>query len=151
MEIIKLNIDDLEQIVEIENTCFSHPMSKSNLKESLINDKYFFYGVKADNRLIGYASVFIVSNEAYINNIAILECYRRQGFASKLVEQLVNISIDCEFITLEVRESNFSAINLYNKYGFEQITVRKNYYSNPTENAIIMTKYFGENDENFKY
>lgn len=144
--IITLNNNYIDDLVFIENNCFTHPMSKTNLHESLNNDRYVFIGFVSDEKIVGYGSVFIVSNEAYINNIAVLKDYRSQGIAKKIVNHLINICKDknCDFITLEVRESNSPAISLYEKQGFEKITVRKNYYNEPIENAIIMTKYFGE-------
>ncbi len=145
--IVRLNSTNLDELVIIENVCFSHPMSKQNLLESLDNDKYFIFGYKTDGKIVAYASVFITSNEAYINNIAVLSEFRKQGIAKKLVLKLIETAKDnlCEFISLEVRESNSPAITLYKKFDFQEVANRKNYYSQPIENAIIMTKYFGEN------
>ena len=144
--IITLNKQYIDDLVFIENSCFTHPMSKKNLLESISNEKYVFIGFIENEMLVGYGSIFIVSGEAYINNIAVLKDFRKKGIAKTIVNQLIDICKlkNCEFITLEVRESNFPAISLYEKQGFEKITIRKNYYSNPVENAIIMTKYFGE-------
>ena len=139
-----LNSDNIVDLVLIENSCFSHPLSKTNISESINNEKYMFLGYKIDGRLIGYISVFIILDEAYINNIAVLKEFRKQGIGNKLVNEILEVckNKSCKFVTLEVRESNFPAISLYEKLGFERITVRKNYYNEPIENAIIMTKYF---------
>ena len=66
------------------------------------------------------------------------------GFGQKLVENAISVCTDkeCAFITLEVRVSNLAAISLYESCGFEKIGERKNFYTSPTENALIMTKYF---------
>lgn len=143
----KLSIDNLNELLFIENNCFSHPLSENNLRSSLLNEKYYTIGFYVDSNLIGYGSVFLVADEAYINNIAVLSDYRKQGIASAIVNELCKFSETqkCNFITLEVRESNTSAISLYNKLEFAKVGVRKKYYNQPTENAIIMTKYFGEN------
>jgi len=145
--IITLNKQYIDDLIFIENSCFTHPMSKQNLLESISNEKYVFIGFIENEMLVGYGSIFIVSDEAYVNNIAVLKDFRNKGIAKTIVNELIDICKlkNCEFITLEVRESNFPAISLYEKQGFEKITIRKNYYSNPVENAIIMTKYFGEN------
>jgi len=145
--IITLNKQYIDDLIFIENSCFTHPMSKQNLLESISNEKYVFIGFIENEMLVGYGSIFIVSDEAYVNNIAVLKDFRNKGIAKSIVNELIDICKlkKCEFITLEVRESNFPAISLYEKQGFEKITIRKNYYSNPVENAIIMTKYFGEN------
>ena len=146
MKIIKLTNINLDSIFNIEKKCFSHPISIKNLNENLNNDKYYFIGCEIDEKITAYCGVFIVSNEAYINNIAVLQEYRNKGIATKILEEIINIANEknCEFITLEVRESNISAINLYKKLGFEQLGMRKKYYREPVETAIIMTKYFGE-------
>lgn len=137
----RLDLNFVDDLIFIENNCFSHSMSKENIETSLCNDKYRFFGFFDGEKLVGYGSVFIVSGEGYINNIAVLEDYRHQGIASQIIEKLIDVSKECEFVTLEVRESNNPAINLYSKYGFKQVALRKNYYSQPIENAIIMTKY----------
>ena len=81
----------------------------------------------------------IFSGEGYVTNVAVLPKFREKGIAKALItEQMKN---DMEFITLEVRESSVPAINLYTKMGFENMGIRPKFYSNPTENAIIMTKY----------
>ena len=145
--IITLNEQHIDDLVFIENNCFSHPMSRQNLLESISNKNYIFLGFIVNKKLVGYGSVFIVSGEAYINNIAVLKDFRKQGIAKTIVNQLIDFckNKNCEFITLEVRESNSPAISLYKKLNFQEVANRKNYYSQPIENAIIMTKYFGEN------
>ena len=127
-----LNNEYLDELVYIENSCFSHPLSKDNILKSINNEKYTFLGFEIDKKLVGYASIFIVADEAYINNVAVLDKFRKQGIGKRLVDEIINISKEnkCTFITLEVRESNFPAISLYEKIGFKKITVRNNYYNN---------------------
>lgn len=151
MKIIRLTKNNIEDIFLIETKCFSHPISIVNLNDNLNNDKYIFVGCQTNQEIVGYCGVFIVSGEAYINNIAVLQEYRKKGIATKILEKIISITKDknCEFITLEVRESNFSSINLYKKLGFHQVGMRKRYYREPVESAIIMTKYFG--DESWKF
>ena len=85
----------------------------------------------------------IVIDEGYIFNVAVRESYRNKGVATSLINELVTYGKknNFSFITLEVRESNFPAISLYSKFGFIKAGERKDYYSNPKENAILMTKY----------
>ena len=144
--IIKLDNSHLYQLKSIEDSCFSHPLSLENIKNSLENDKYIYYGYVVDNVLVGYISVFFVVDEAYINNVAVLEQFRHKKIASKLIEMVLEHCKKNEsvFVSLEVRESNLAAINLYEKYNFKKVTVRKNYYNKPLEDAIIMTNYLGE-------
>ena len=146
--IIKLNKEHLNDLKNIEDNCFSHPLSESNLLNSLENGRYCFLGFKIDAKIVGYISVFITEDEAYINNIAVLDEFRKQKIASNLLDQMIQYvkSVKCSFITLEVRESNLPAISLYKKFGFENVAIRKNYYDKPIENAIIMTKYLEKSE-----
>ena len=137
----EIGIEFADDVLQIENKSFTHPASEKNIRESLLNDKYKYIGFFKDDNLVGYGSVFIVANESYINNIAVLTDYRNQGIATEILDELLKISEKCEFVTLEVRENNLSAIGLYKKFGFIKTAVRKNYYNKPIENAIIMTKY----------
>jgi ribosomal-protein-alanine N-acetyltransferase len=80
----------------------------------------------------------------YINNVAVDESYRRQGIADELLLSLEEfcLSRQAESMTLEVRESNLPAISLYEKHGYQMEGCRKNFYRDPTENGLIMTKRF---------
>ena len=86
----------------------------------------------------------VIVDEGYIFNVAVSEDYRRRGVGYALVRELVTCGMKNSlcFITLEVRESNSAAIALYSKFGFIRVGERKNYYSDPSENAVLMTKYF---------
>ena len=140
LEIRKATIADSRSIEKIENTCFSTPWSLNSIVESLKNECSVFYVAVVDNQVVGYMGLQIFSGEGYVTNIAVMPEYRKQGLALALMnKQMQN---DMDFITLEVRQSNIPAISLYDKLGFKTVGVRKNYYSNPVENAVLMTKYF---------
>lgn len=139
MKIVIATKDNIKDIAKIENTCFSNPWSENNIAESLDNPASNFLVALVDERVVGYMGLQIFSGEGYVTNVAVLPEYRGQGIAKALItEQMKN---DMEFITLEVRESNIPAISLYEKMGFENMGIRPKFYSIPTENAIIMTKY----------
>jgi ribosomal-protein-alanine N-acetyltransferase len=93
---------------------------------------------------VGYGGMYTVLNEGYVTNIGVLPQFRRKGIGKSLVEKLLDYSKEknLEFLTLEVRVSNKAATNLYKSFGFESVGNRKNFYSNPTEDALIMTRYF---------
>lgn len=130
----------LDDVYEIEKICFSNPWSREDLTAQIDNETSHFLVAIVDDKVVGYMGLQIFSGEGYVTNVAVLPEYRRQGIAQKLISsQLEN---EMSFITLEVRESNLSAISLYKKMGFENVGIRPKFYSNPTENAIIMTKYF---------
>lgn len=136
----KATFDDSGEIEKIEKACFSTPWSLNSIEESLKNECSVFYLAELDSQVVGYMGLQIFSGEGYVTNIGVLPEYRKMGIATALIEAQMQNEMD--FITLEVRQSNVPAISLYNKLGFEDVGVRKNYYSNPTENAVLMTKYF---------
>lgn len=133
----------LDNVYILETECFSHPWSKQSLEEELNNETSLFLVAKEENEVIGYIGMSIVIDEGYIFNVAVRESYRNKGVATALINELVTYGKknNFSFITLEVRESNFPAISLYSKFGFIKAGERKDYYSNPKENAILMTKY----------
>ena len=133
----------LDDVYIIETECFSHPWSKQSLEEELNNETSLFLVAKEENEVIGYIGMSIVIDEGYIFNVAVRENHRNKGVATALINELVTYGKKNKFsfITLEVRESNLPAISLYSKFGFIKAGERKNYYSNPKENAILMTKY----------
>ena len=144
--IIKLDVSHAQAIKNIEDSCFSHPLSLENIVNSLQNDKYINFGYLEGEEVVGYISVFTVADEAYINNVAVLETYRNKNIATKLIKEVLDFvnKGNYSFITLEVRISNFPAISLYEKNGFDKVATRKKYYNQPIEDAIIMTKTLGE-------
>lgn len=85
----------------------------------------------------------MVLDEGYINNVAVAAPYRRQGVAGQLLNAFLRFGqAKLAFLTLEVRASNASAIALYEKLGFQQAGLRRNYYDDPTEDGLIMTLEF---------
>ena len=133
----------LDDVYIIETECFSHPWSKQSLEEEMNNETSLFLVAKEENEVIGYIGMSIVIDEGYIFNVAVRENHRNKGVATALINELVTYGKknNFSFITLEVRESNLPAISLYSKFGFNKAGERKDYYSNPKENAILMTKY----------
>lgn len=145
MDINKFSIKECD-----ENDIKSiHKLSVSSLQnswsfESFIEDfknifsKYF--SLVYEKKLIGFISFWEIMNEIDITNIVISENFRGYGLSKILLSHLINSHKGFEFF-LEVRESNFIAINLYKTFKFLEICKRENYYKNPTENAIIMKKF----------
>lgn len=144
MRIEKMTSGHLDDVYIIETECFSHPWSRQSLEEELDNETSLFLVAKEENEVIGYIGMSIVIDEGYIFNVAVRESYRNKGVATALINELVTYGKknNLSFITLEVRKSNLPAISLYSKFGFLKAGERKDYYSNPKENAILMTKYF---------
>lgn len=142
--IAEMTREHTKKLAELEKVCFSTPWSESGLNEEIENSQSHFIVAENESDILGYIGVQEIWGEAYITNIAVFPKYRRQGVAQMLLQRAIDgaKSRDCVFITLEVRKSNLNAIALYNKFDFKNVGERKNFYTNPTENAIIMTKNF---------
>lgn len=137
MKIVKMNETHLDDVVKIENTCFAHPWAREDLAKQIELDTSSFLVAEVDGAVVGYMGLQIFSGEGYVTNVAVLPQYRKQGIACELIEaQLKN---EMDFITLEVRKSNAPAISLYTKLGFENMGIRPRFYTDPVEDAIIMT------------
>lgn len=141
--IAEMKTEHIPEIARLEILCFSSPWSESSLAEELKNENSHFL-VAVSDKIFGYIGVQEICGEAYITNIAVFGEYRKCGVGRALLDKACEgaKSRGCEFITLEVRESNTPAISLYESEGFEKVGIRKNFYSAPTENGLIYTKYF---------
>ena len=128
------DIDYIEQIFNLEKEIFKNSaFSIEYLKTLIKNDNSFIYIYLIDNQVCGYLMVLDSIDVYEILAIATIEEYRNKGIAQELLDK-----IKTKDIFLEVRESNQVAINFYKKNKFKEISIRKNYYSEPNENAIIM-------------
>lgn len=145
-QILPMSQAHLKAIAEIEKECFSDPWSEEALRSELSNDGACFLTAIVNGEVAGYMGMHMVLDECYIANVAVKPSYRRQGIAEALLYTAEKTAQEknCSFISLEVRVSNTPAINLYKKRGYISQGERKNFYSHPTENALIMTKTFSE-------
>jgi len=149
MEILAMRQQDVEGVFSLECECFSSPWSKQSIENELSNPLARFFVALSDGCVCGYIGTHTVLDECYITNIAVTKNIRRSGVGKSLLKTAVNSAQKngASFITLEVRQSNTPAIELYKKLGFKMQGNRKNFYDNPQEDGIIMTKSF---DESFK-
>ena len=140
----RMTEEHLETVLKIENECFSHPWSRESLLSELNNPNSVFIAALENDEVIGYIGMSAVIDEGYIFNVAVTESERGMGVGSALIRELVTYckKNSFAFVTLEVRESNATAISLYSNFGFIKVGERKNYYRDPEENAVLMTKYF---------
>ncbi len=149
--IMQMTAEHAPSIASLEKECFSSPWSEDGIAEELKNPIAHFLVAVSDG-VVGYIGVQEICGEAYITNIAVTVSARRKGIGRALLRAAADgaNSRKCEFITLEVRESNAGAISLYESEGFERVGLRKNFYSAPQEDGIIYTKYFtrGNTNEN---
>ncbi len=141
-----MNENHVKAIAEIEKLSFSVPWSEDGIRSELQNDTAHFLVSYSNGKVIGYIGVHEICGEAYITNVAVLPDYRHLGIGEALITAATNGAKErnCDFISLEVRISNIPAIELYKKEGYNIVGERKNFYSNPTENAYIMTKHLKE-------
>ncbi len=133
----------LNSVAEIETVCFAEPWSRDAILSSYNFNTNFFVAEKC-GVIIGYIGVQSIFGEGYITNIAVLPNYRGHGVGTALLNAAVSFCKETglSFLSLEVRKSNFTAVSIYEKAGFKAVGKRKNFYSNPTEDAIIYTVYF---------
>lgn len=137
----RMTVDDIDNVVEIENSSFSIPWTKQSFLRELTNNELALYLVaKVDNKAVGYIGVWRIINEGHITNVAVHPNYRKQGIAKMLISELLYLckKEGIDSFTLEVRESNLIAQGLYRKYGFVEEGIRKRYYEDNHENAILM-------------
>ena len=139
MTVRRATIEDAKEIFAIEMECFSVPWSLDSIETELLNeDKKLYYVVEDANGVVGYAGAWLVYDEG---QITIRPSARRQGFGAKLTSALIEecFKRGMHEIFLEVRISNLSALSLYRQLGFTVKGMRKNYYSEPKEDAYIMS------------
>lgn len=141
--------DDLEEIDILEKKCFTDPWNLETFVHEITRNHMASYVVAVDeknNKIAGYAGMWIVLDEAHITNVAVLPEYRGKKIGKMLMERQVKDSIVAGAVkmSLEARVSNITAINLYKKTGFIEVGVRKKYYDDNNEDAVIMWKYYEE-------
>ncbi|MBR4072971.1 MAG: ribosomal protein S18-alanine N-acetyltransferase [Clostridia bacterium] len=142
-QIKSLEMHHVEQIAALEKICFSEPWSAEGIMDSFKTGTVFLVAEK-DKKVLGYVGVKPVIDEGYITNVAVFPEYRRLGVAKALLKRVDILAAEkgLSFVSLEVRVSNEPAINLYSSFGYKNEGERKNFYRNPTENALIMTKRY---------
>ncbi|WP_243155152.1 ribosomal protein S18-alanine N-acetyltransferase [Romboutsia sp. CE17] len=136
----EMKVDDIDGVFEVEKNCFEDYWSKDSFKKELSNNLAKYLVAKVDGKVAGYVGIWFVVDEGHITNVAVHEDYRGQKIGDQLIKELVQVCKDNNIVsmTLEVRTSNTVAQNLYRKYGFKMAGIRKEYYSNNKEDAIIM-------------
>ncbi len=143
VEIAEMRYEDVDQVVEIERRSFPTPWSRQAFLSELRDNAYALYLVaRLDGRVIGYAGMWVLLDEAHITNIAVHPDYRQRGIASRLLRELERRAVrrGARRMTLEVRPSNAIALRLYAKHGFRTCGRRPRYYADTDEDAIIMWK-----------
>lgn len=143
IKIKKMTDAHVQQVAELEKLCFgSAAWSEKSIASELHNELALWLVAEDDDSVVGYVGSQTVFPETDMMNIAVTPERRREGIAEVLVDSLVTElkRIGSDSLTLEVRASNTPAISLYQKLGFHEAGLRKNYYRNPREDALILRK-----------
>ena len=132
--------NDIDDVLEISNLSFSSPWSRLSYEQELNNALAKYFVAKIDNKVVGFIGTWIIVDESHITNVAVHTNYRKLGIGSKLIESMLSYCNEknCTAYTLEVRESNKAAISVYEKHGFIIDGIRKEYYQDNKENALLM-------------
>ena len=132
---------DIAAIEGLEQVCFADPWSYESLKHDILNNKLAFYIVaEVDEVVCGYVGIWNIVDEGHITNVAVSPNYRRKHIASNMLDVLIASCEEAgvERFTLEVRAGNEPAKALYEGKGFREVGLRKGYYQDNGEDAIIM-------------
>ena len=145
ISIKRLEPSMLGSVCVLERECFSSPWSHKSLELLCSDGAVGFAALDKAGRVLAYGGMLTVLDEGQITNIATSALARRRGLASAVLSALLDFGAQRGIVSysLEVRESNLAAISLYEKYGFRRVGVRRGFYSEPTENAIVMVKNIG--------
>lgn len=138
----EMMIDDLDEVMELEEELFAVPWTKEGFFTFLTRDDAMFLVVEEKGKILGYCGLLMVLDEGDVLNVAVKKDRQREGIGNFLMESMIRLAAEREIsiIHLEVRKSNETAIRLYERLGFERDGIRKGYYTDPVEDAILMTK-----------
>ena len=138
----KAELSDIPAILALEKKCFSHPYIASLIEASISNPQNFVLVVKDGEKTVGYAEFGNFIDAVFVNRIATAPDMRRKGIASLLLKEGEKMTAELGIysILLEVRSTNHAAAALYEKHGFKRIGIRRGYYSQPADDALIYKK-----------
>ena len=142
VQLLHLSESDLDRVVAVEQSAYSHPWTLGNFKDAL-KTGYAAFKLEAGGHLVGYLVAMQVIDEVHLLNITVAPAFQRQGWAQALLQYLKLWSLQqgANCLWLEVRESNERALKLYQAFGFEQVGLRKDYYPagrTTRESAVVM-------------
>jgi [ribosomal protein S18]-alanine N-acetyltransferase len=137
--------DELDGLLAVEETSFTNPWTREMYLAELENTgvSFVFVAREATGHIVGFCSFWRVVDELHINNLAVLPMYRRRGVASAILERVFDEArvLGATRATLEVRRSNDAARQLYERFGFAVAGVRRGYYRNPEEDALVLWRH----------
>lgn len=140
----QMRLEDLDEVMEIEQYSFPTPWTRTVYEHDIKrnpNSRFFVARSEDDGELLGYIGNWVIEDECHVGTIASKREFRGQGIAEALLIHTARTSLaeGVTYIILEVRENNFAAINLYKKLGFKQVGLRRGYYRDTGEDALLLT------------
>lgn len=138
-EVIRLDKSDVHDLIELEATCFEYHWTHEQFLLGLEKDAFQVLGVRREGRLAAYMAFSLIADEMEILNLAVHPDFRRQGLGALLLDASFKTCRDNNIKKsfLDVKVSNVPALALYRKYGYKQIGVRKKYYPDTKEDALL--------------
>ena len=142
--IAPLCAETVPAVAALEKRCFSTPWSEESVRAELENEQSHVWTLSVCREVVGYIGLHLVLDEASLTNLAVDSAFRRKGYGKALLQTAIAFceAQHCAFLTLEVRAGNEGAIALYRAAGFCERGRRKDYYQQPTEDALLMTRDF---------
>lgn len=141
VQVADMTLDDIAAVQEVERSSFPIPWPANAFRHELTQNRNARYVVAREgDKVVGYAGLWLMVDEAHITTFAVLPEHRRRRIGERMLQRLFEVAeeVGAEWLTLEVRVSNLPAQRLYEKYGFKRAGVRRRYYSDNNEDALIM-------------
>jgi len=141
LEVEPMSLEDIPDILRVEALCFSTPWPRNAFHNELTENRLAHYFVgRCGDEIAAYGGLWVILEDAHITTVAVHPGFQRQHYGERMLVRLLEEAVErgaC-WITLEVRESNVAAQELYKKYGFTIVNTRRGYYSDNDENALVM-------------
>lgn len=140
VELRRMRPEDVPAVMVIELECFTVPWKESAYLTELANRSAYYIVACIDSQIVGYGGEWVIMDEAHITTIGVSAKHRGEKIGEQVLAALLEEAVrhEARRATLEVRESNQVAQNLYKKYGFQPAAIRRGYYTDNHENAIVM-------------
>ncbi len=145
-KVVKMAKEHIDGVYEVESLSFATPWSKNSFMQELKNPLANYLVILQGNKVAAFGGFWKVLDEGHVNNIAVHPDFRGKHLGDIIVKAMTDLAaeIDIKEMTLEVRASNTPAKNLYSKYGFKLLGIRKEYYLDNKEDALLMFKKIGD-------
>lgn len=133
--------EDLDQVEAIEKASFATPWSKEVYKKEISENKFaHYYVIESTEGILGFIGAWMIFDEVQVTNFAVLPSKRKMGYGKMLFQYLINRALlhGGRIMSLEVRETNMPAQKLYESFGLKKAGIRKRYYTDNNEDAIVM-------------